>query len=214
MPWATSTVYLHDTPDARAVLAADPALKGHLFALDLAAVELPPRTAAGSRLLAVRSPVRPRDLPLVGDGFDWKGLDGALAARLAPARSALEGASSRIAPPDKPLRWLEDLAARVCAPVVWYMAEAVASDPEAEIAWVIDWRGPATVEDEPLDRSPCVYSRRDRRVLRLSPAGAAVMERDTLGAGLLHLGVRLDGTWFTPHRPDFDWGALRLEASP
>lgn len=192
MAWAVSSVYLHDTPAARAVLGAAPALAGHVYALDLAAVEQPP-VATHPRLLAVRSPVRPRDLALVGEGFDWKPLTGLLAARLGAFRPHLAGPSARLAPPDPPLRWLEDLCARVAAPVLWYMAEAQEGGAEAEVAWVLDWTGPV------------VYVRRERDVLRVDAAGPAPFAADPLAGGLAHLGVTLDGPWFTPHRPGFAW---------
>lgn len=212
MPWAASTLYLPDTPDARAVLLGDVRLAGHVYAVDLTTVDLPPQIGAGysPRLLTVRSPVRARDLPLVGQGFDWKALDGALTPRLALARPALAGPASRIAPPDKPLRWMEALAAHACTPVVWYMAEALDGAPDAELAWVIDWRGPTRVDDEPLDRAPTVYTRRGHDNVRVTADGVTPHPREPLGAGLLHLGVRLDGPWFTPHRPEFDWEGVRL----
>lgn len=212
MSWAISTVFCADTPTARAVFAADPRLGGHVFALDFATVELPPKVGAGfdGRLLALRSPIRARDVGLVGDGFDWAPLGGELAARLAGVRPGLSGPSSRIAPPDKALRWLEDLAAYLAAPVAWYMAEADTGAPEAEIAWVLDWRGPSTVDEEPLLRAPAAYTTKAHRNLRLDPQGATGAAREPLGAALLHLGLRLDGPWFTPHRPDFDWASRRV----
>lgn len=212
MPWAASAVYLTDTTDARAVLLADPRLAHHIYAVDLHEVPHPPTIAHGwnGRVLAVRSPVRARDLVNVVDGFDWKDLDGALASQLLWARPHLGGASSRIAPPDGQMRWLEDLAARVGAPVVWYMAEAMASEPEAEIAWVLDWGGPNVVGGEELVREPTVYTRKDYRMVRLRAGGPDFGKREPLGAALVHLGLRLDGPWFTPHRPDFDWDAHRL----
>lgn len=207
--WAASVVYLPDTAAARAVLGADPPLAGHVFALDVGAVEHPPVIAAGfdGRLLAVRSPGRARDLGALAAGFDWSPLKGRLAPRLGAARPALPGPASRIAPPDAALAWLEDLAARTAGPLAWYQAESTGGEPDAELAWVIDWRGPDRVDDEPVDRAPCVYVRRPRDTARVDAAGARTVGREPLGAALLHLGLRLDGPWFTPHRPDFDWAS-------
>lgn len=212
MPWSHSAVFLPDTPAARAVLTADSRLRGHVYALDLAAVEQPPRIAAGSTgaLLVVRSPARTADVARTDDGFDASFLDGPRPSRLAGARGALPGPAQRLAPADGPLRWFEALADATQGPVVWYLGEAIASDPDAEIAWVLDAGGPDHVDDEAIDRGPMVYVRRDRNVVALRADGPRWATRDTLGAGLLHLGVRLDGPWFTPHRPGFDWAALRL----
>lgn len=207
MPWSASVVYLHDTEDARAVLAADPRVSRRVYAVDLAAVDFPPAFDRPG-LLAIRSPGSRRQLADLVDGFDWKDLDGALPSQLTFARSGLAGPSSRIAPPDATLRWLEDLAARVAGPVVWYQAEAMASDPDGEIAWVLDWGGTAGAEG--VVRAPTVYTRRDRRMVRLGAEGATFTEREPLGAGLLHLGIRLEGPWFTPHRPDFGWEERRV----
>lgn len=206
--WAVSTVFLADTEAARAVLAADPRLAGHVWALDLATVERAPTVAAGfdGRLLLVRSPGRARDAALLPAAFDWSGLKGGLAARLGFVRPSLPGAASRLAPADAQLRWLEDLAARVAGTVAWYQAESTGGEPDAELAWVIDWRGPGVVDGEPVDRAPCVYVRGDRGPRRIDTGGTHPVAREPLGAALLHLGVRLDGPWFTPHRPDFNWG--------
>ena len=54
------------------------------------------------------------------------------------------------------------------------------------------------------------YTRKDRRFVRLISGGENTVPRDPLGAGLLHLGIRLDGPWFTPHRPDFPWESCRV----
>lgn len=211
MSWSASTLYLADTPSARAVLGAEPSLAGHVFAVDVGALDPGPQVAdsVSGRLLAVRSPGRPAaGLP---DGLDWTGLDGLLAPRLAAHRPALRGDNARIAPPDALLRWMEDLAARVAGTVAWYQAESSHGDPDAELAWVIDAGGPARVrfggEDVPVDRSPALYARQDARFRRLGRDGYT---RDPLAMGLLHLGVRLDSPWFAPHAPHFDWGARRV----
>lgn len=210
--WAVSTVFLADTEAARAVLDADPRLAGHLWAVDLRAVELPPTFLDGAdgRLLLVRSPARARDVAALDAGFDWSPLKGQLATRLGPLRGSLGGAASRLAPPDAPLRWLEELAARVAAPVAWYQAESTGGAPEAELAWVLDWRGPVDAGGETVDRAPGVYLRREHDSVRIDAAGVAPVARDPLGAALLHLGVRLDGPWFSPHRPGFVWEGWAL----
>lgn len=212
MPWAASTLYLHDRPHARDVLVNEPTLTGHLFALDLPSVDLPPRFADDDarRLLAIRSPGRPTDRALLPEGFDWKPLDGVSPARLAAVRPGLAGASSRLAPPDKHLRWLEDLAGRVAGPVIWYQAVADEGAPEGEVAWVVDWPGERAVDGAPLRGGACAYTRRGHDFVRLDPSGPSRAAHDPLAAALRHLGVILDGPWFTPHRPGFDWDALRL----
>jgi hypothetical protein len=213
MSWAASTVYLADTPDARAVLSADPRLQGHVFAFDLSKLAHAPTLAEGASggLLAIRSPARKGEVGLVPDGFDWASLDGGLAPRLAGARAALKGDGSRVAPPDAPLRWLEDLAARVCGRVFWYQAEASHGDPDAENAWVIDFGGPTTLRfggtSVALDRAPTLYARIDRRFVRVGEAGPC---KSPLTMGLLHLGALLDGPWFEPHAGHFDWASRRV----
>lgn len=199
MPWAASTLYLDDTPSARAVLSTDPRLAGHVYALDVGALEFGPNLAEGAagKLLVVRSPGRPRDLPLLGQGFDWTGLDGALAPRLAAHRGQLGGPASRIAPPDTHLRWMEDLAARVCGRVAWYMAEAPEGDPDAELSWVIDWSGAV------------LYLRKGPAFVRIDAAGSTRC-RDPLSMALSHFGAHLDSPWFAPHAPHFDWAPLRI----
>jgi hypothetical protein len=202
MPWAASTLYLGDTPAARDVVRADPHLAGHVFAVDLGALEHGPhlRDGASGRLLVIRSPGRVRDLPMLVHGFDWSKLDGVLAPRLAAFRRGLGGPASRIAPPDRQLRWIEDLAARVCGPVCWYMAEAPEGDPDAELCWVVDWAGPA------------LYTRQERTFVRIDPTGSTPSV-DPLTAALRHHGAELDSPWFAPHSPGFDWEACRLELS-
>ena len=199
MPWAASTLYLDDTPAARAVLGADPRLRGHVHALDVGALEFGPVLDPGAtgRLLVVRSPGRPRDLPLLGQGFDWAGLDGVLAPRLARFRAQLGGPASRIAPPDTHLRWMEDLAAQACGRVAWYMAEAPDGDPDAELTWVIDWSGPV------------LYLRTGAAFVARNEAGSS-RAKDPLTMGLGHFGVRLDSPWFAPHAPHFDWASLQI----
>lgn len=211
MSWAASTLYLHDTPAARDVLLSAPALRGHTFAVDLAALAAPPRLADGSagKLLAVRSPGRARDAGLLPDAFDWSGLHGLLAPRLAAHRPALKGDNARIAPPDAALSWMEDLAARVNGRVSWYQAESTHGDPDAELCWVIDVGGPARVrfdaEEVAFDRAPTLYARHEGRFRRM---GAEGFTRDPLAMGLLHLGVRLDSPWFEPHTPAYRWTAV------
>lgn len=199
MPWAASTLYLDDTPAARAVLGADPRLAGHVFALEVATLEFGPALDPGTtgRLLVVRSPGRPRDLPLMGQGFDWSGLDGTLAPRLAAFRSHLGGPASRIAPPDSHLRWLEDLAARVCGRVAWYLAEAPDGDPDAEMSCVIDWSGAV------------LYLRAGPAFKKLDATGTT-RSQDPLTMALGHFGVRLDSPWFAPHAPHFDWATRQI----
>lgn len=211
MPWAASVVYLRDTPDARAVLLADGRLRGHVYAVDAARVEWAPQVEPGAGpLLALRSPVRPKGLADVVDGLDWTPLTGALPTQLGFGRPALNAAATRIAPTAAQLDWFEELAARVAGPVAWYLAEATASDPEAELAWVLDWGGAAKVGDEALERAPVLYTRKEPRFVAVRASGTTFSRREPLGAALLHLGVRLEGPWFTPHRPDFDWGACRV----
>lgn len=212
MHWAASVVYLADTPASRAVLTTEPKLANHIWAVDLTRVEHSPAIVPGfdGRILAIRSPIRRQDVGMVRVGFDWAGLDGDLSPRLTQLRGGLTGASARIFPPDAAVRWLEVLAARVAAPVVWYMAESTGGDPEAEFALVLDWRGSARVGDEEIQRLPAIYSTVQGRRVRIDGTGLHGVSRDPLGAGLLHLGVRLEGPWFTLHSPGFDWSEHRL----
>jgi hypothetical protein len=208
MPWASSTVYLADTPDARAVLLADAVVIDHVFAFSVGGLTSAPQIVKGDgRLLAVRSPGRARDKGLLPDALDWAPLDGLLAPRLAPLRAALEGDNSRIALPDPALRWMEDLAARVNAPVAWYQAEADHGEPDAELAWVIDVGGPDAAVDIRFERTPSLYARVRRKLVRI---GAEDRVRDPLAMALAHLGVVLDSPWFEPHAPHYQWAGRRV----
>lgn len=213
MTWYAHEVIAPGWQKVARVIAGDPMLAPFAYRLH-GPLEYPwhrPNVVHGfpeSGLIVVRPVCNPDEADWYGEAvLDWRSLSATgTSSPLDPADVAEAcGVNRADLPPKTFLSFLQALAARADAPLLFYGCSMWGGDIESEHAFVLG-RSPSAIVALPLDRDEGGRP----RVAVLKPGSKTVTTRDVLSLALSALDFQIPTQFFAPHTREFPWHSYRL----